>query len=164
MHHGRKLTLSVFLNINRPGVRERFVFAQHQYCSNLFWKVFANSFRIMWPFEFRDCYRRNVETGRYTVSPEFEDRIRDINSWTMSADFFSHFPEMYADIPAYQEIPRSLGWMEGRVNLSRRSGLVEELEVGSSPRSRKSSDMDMMALTTFQDWASGHLLRPSVSR
>ncbi|KAJ0331946.1 hypothetical protein COL922a_011691 [Colletotrichum nupharicola] len=80
--------------LSRPGVRERFVFAQHQYCSNLFWKVFANSFRIMWPFEFRDCYRRNVETGRYTVSPEFEDRIRDINSWTMSADFFSHFPEI----------------------------------------------------------------------
>ncbi|KAK1846882.1 bZIP transcription factor [Colletotrichum chrysophilum] len=147
-----------------PGVRERFVFAQHQYCSNLFWKVFANSFRIMWPFEFRDCYRRNVETGRYTVSPEFQDRIRDINSWTMSADFFSHFPEMYADIPAYQEIPRSLGWMEGRVNVSRKGGLVEELEVGSSPRSRRSSDMDMMALITFQDWASGHLLRPSVSR
>ncbi|KAK1474665.1 hypothetical protein CTAM01_15836 [Colletotrichum tamarilloi] len=77
-----------------PGVRERFVFSQHQYCSNLFWEVFASSFRIMWPFEFRDCYRRNIETRRYCVAPEFEDRIRDINSWTMSSDFFNHFPEI----------------------------------------------------------------------
>ncbi|KAH6889800.1 hypothetical protein B0T10DRAFT_538112 [Thelonectria olida] len=83
-----------------PGVRERFVFSQHQYCSNFFWKVFVECFRISWPFEFRDCYKRNIMTGRYSVSPEFTDCIWDINSWTMTVDFFGHFPEMYSDIPS----------------------------------------------------------------
>ncbi|KAH7007095.1 hypothetical protein EDB80DRAFT_578061 [Ilyonectria destructans] len=89
-----------------PGVRERFVFSQHQYCSNSFWKIFVECFRISWPFEFRDCYKRNTRTGRYSISPEFMDCIWDINSWTMTADFFGTFPEMYSDIPSFMEVPR----------------------------------------------------------
>ncbi|TPX11647.1 uncharacterized protein E0L32_007626 [Thyridium curvatum] len=91
-----------------PGVRERFVFSQHQYCSNHFWKVFAENFRIAWPFEFRDCYKRNIHSGQYYVSPEFESRIGDINSWTMTTDFFLHFPDLCSDIPVYMSVPRSL--------------------------------------------------------
>ncbi|KPM38718.1 hypothetical protein AK830_g7848 [Neonectria ditissima] len=89
-----------------PGVRERFVFSQHQYCSNSFWKIFVNCFKISWPFEFRDCYKRNTRTGNYSISPEFMDCIWDINSWTMTADFFGTFPEMYSDIPSFLEVPR----------------------------------------------------------
>ncbi|KAF7553562.1 hypothetical protein G7Z17_g3529 [Cylindrodendrum hubeiense] len=89
-----------------PGVRERFVFSQHQYCSNSFWKIFVECFRISWPFEFRDCYKRNTRTGRYSISPEFMDCIWDINSWTMTADFFGTFPEMYSDIPSFMEVSR----------------------------------------------------------
>ncbi|KAF4978623.1 hypothetical protein FZEAL_5026 [Fusarium zealandicum] len=91
-----------------PGVRERFVFSQHQYCSNSFWKVFVECFRVSWPFEFRDCYMTNVVTGRYSLSPQFESHIQNITSWTMTLDFFTHFPEMYGDIPTFQEVPRLL--------------------------------------------------------
>lgn len=89
----------------RPGVRERFVFAQHQYCSNSFWKVFADSFRILWPYEFRDCYKTSTETGLYSLSHEFENRINEIGSWTMAPDFFHRYPEMYADIPSFNSVP-----------------------------------------------------------
>ncbi|KAH7176815.1 hypothetical protein EDB81DRAFT_50340 [Dactylonectria macrodidyma] len=89
-----------------PGVRERFVFSQHQYCSNSFWKLFVECFRISWPFEFRDCYKKNTRTGRYSISPEFMDCIWNINSWTMTTDFFGTFPEMYSDIPSFMEVPR----------------------------------------------------------
>ncbi|KAK7415769.1 hypothetical protein QQX98_005682 [Neonectria punicea] len=89
-----------------PGVRERFVFSQHQYCSNSFWKIFVECFKIPWPFEFRDCYKRNTRTGKYSISPEFMDCIWDINSWTMTTDFFGTFPEMYSDIPSFLEVPR----------------------------------------------------------
>ncbi|KAF6816308.1 bZIP transcription factor [Colletotrichum plurivorum] len=148
-----------------PGVRERFVFSQHQYCSNLFWKVFVEGFRIAWPFEFRDCYRRNVVTGRYSVAPEFDERIADINSWTMSADFFGHFPEMYADIPAYQEVPRSLGWREGKAFVARsRRGRQEDMEIGSSPRGSKSSGVEMVSLSTFQGWTIPDFVQSSVSQ
>ncbi|KAK7430470.1 hypothetical protein QQZ08_002989 [Neonectria magnoliae] len=94
------------LTASGPGVRERFVFSQHQYCSNSFWKIFVDCFKISWPFEFRDCYKRNTRTGSYSISPEFMDCIWDINSWTMTTDFFGTFPEMYSDIPAFLEVPR----------------------------------------------------------
>lgn len=92
----------------RPGVRERFVFSQHLYWSDFFWKVFADNFRLLWPFELRDCYRRNLRTGLYSISPAFSERIRDIQAWAMAPDFFVHFPDMYADIPVFQSVPASV--------------------------------------------------------
>ncbi|KAH7136987.1 hypothetical protein B0J13DRAFT_479811 [Dactylonectria estremocensis] len=88
-----------------PGVRERFVFSQHQYCTNLFWDLFRGNFKILWPYGFRDTYMHNSETGQFHLSPLFEERLRDINSWTMSPDFFVQFPELYGDIPSYLGLP-----------------------------------------------------------
>ncbi|KAH7125858.1 hypothetical protein EDB81DRAFT_810072, partial [Dactylonectria macrodidyma] len=88
-----------------PGVRERFVFSQHQYCTNLFWDLFRANFKILWPYGFRDTYMHNSETGQFHISPLFEERLRDINTWTMSPDFFVRFPELYGDIPSYLGLP-----------------------------------------------------------
>ncbi|KAH7184165.1 hypothetical protein BKA60DRAFT_310271 [Fusarium oxysporum] len=44
-------------------------------------------------------------TGRISLSPQFENRIQDIASWTMTTDFFSYFPEMYGDIPSFESSP-----------------------------------------------------------
>ncbi|KAF2416420.1 hypothetical protein EJ08DRAFT_576436, partial [Tothia fuscella] len=88
-----------------PGLRERFVFYQHRYCGNLFWKLFCSSLRILWPFEFRDCYTRNLQTGQYHISPQFDERIGDINAWTMESDIYKRWPEFYSDIPAFNHIP-----------------------------------------------------------
>lgn len=63
---------------------------------------------ILWPYEFRDCYRRNLETGRISISNEFKTRIADLNAWTMCPDFFQQFPDLYVDIPASKTIPRQL--------------------------------------------------------
>lgn len=89
----------------RPGVRERFVFSQHRYCSNSFWKLFRDSFKIVWPFEFRDCYSRNTQTGLYQTSPTFGDRVQNINCWAMKPDMFRQYPEFYGDIPSIGSIP-----------------------------------------------------------
>ncbi|KAF4995715.1 hypothetical protein FDECE_12708 [Fusarium decemcellulare] len=94
-----------------PGVRERFVFSQHQYCTNTFWDLFQSNLKVLWPYDFRDTYLQNSHTGKFQLSPMFEERIRDINAWTMSSDFFTHFPELYEDIPPYLGIPASLGGM-----------------------------------------------------
>ncbi|CAG9996368.1 unnamed protein product [Clonostachys byssicola] len=91
-----------------PGLRERFVFEQHRYCTNRFWKTFSDNLRILWPFEFRDCFSRNVLTGQYSISPAFQERIDDIRSWTMSSDMFNAWPEFLADIPVYNPICLSL--------------------------------------------------------
>lgn len=92
----------------RPGLRERFVFSQHQYCSNSFWKYFTENLFIVWPYEFRDCYKRNFETGKLSISTEFKTRIADLSSWTMCPDFFQRFPDLYTDIPANRSIPKQL--------------------------------------------------------
>ncbi|KAL9948570.1 hypothetical protein ACHAO5_001670 [Verticillium nonalfalfae] len=88
-----------------PGLRERFIFSQHQYCANLFWHLFRSNLTILWPFEFNDCFMRNTTTGLFQLSPIFEDRIRDIRSWTMNVDFLDQFPELRDDIPEYGGIP-----------------------------------------------------------
>ena len=51
-----------------------------------------------------------MQTGEYSMSSEYRQRISDLSSWTMSPDFFDRFPEMYSDIPAFQTIPASLFW------------------------------------------------------
>ncbi|KAF7558005.1 hypothetical protein G7Z17_g333 [Cylindrodendrum hubeiense] len=63
---------------------------------------------ILWPYDFRDTYMHNSETGRFHLSPLFEERIRDISAWTMSPDFFLQFPELYGDIPSYLSVPASV--------------------------------------------------------
>ncbi|OAP56254.1 hypothetical protein AYL99_09433 [Fonsecaea erecta] len=90
-----------------PGVRERFIFNEHDYCGNEFWHLFCKSFRILWPYEFRDCYTREIETGLYKFSPMFDQRLRDIKAWTMGPDIFNRFPELYSDMPTFNHIPQS---------------------------------------------------------
>lgn len=92
-----------------PGLRERFVFSEHRYCSNLFWKLFCKGLRLQWAYEFRDCYVRNTETGLYRISPTFNERIMDIRAWTMGRDMFKQYPELYNDMPTNNHIPASLG-------------------------------------------------------
>lgn len=88
-----------------PGVRERFVFSQHRYCSNIFWDLFCTSFRLLWPYELRDCYARNTHTGIYKISSTFNERLRNIQSWAMGPEMFERFPEFYSDIPTFNHIP-----------------------------------------------------------
>jgi len=91
-----------------PGLRERFIFGEHDYCGNEFWHLFNKSLHVLWPYEFRDCYTREIETGLYKVSPHFDERLRDIKSWTMGPDIFQRFPELYCDIPSYNTIPANI--------------------------------------------------------
>ncbi|RSM17466.1 hypothetical protein CDV31_003715 [Fusarium ambrosium] len=81
-----------------PGLRERFVFFQHQYCANLFWYMLLSNFKFLWPFDFRDTYMQNSETGQFHLSPHFKRSMGDLGSWTMGQGFFEQFPELYADI------------------------------------------------------------------
>lgn len=98
-----------------PGVRERFIFNEHDYCGNEFWHLFSRSMRILWPYEFRDCYTREIETGLYKISPLFDQRLTDIKCWTMGPDIFQRFPELYSDIPAWNHIPQTVS----QINLAR---------------------------------------------
>lgn len=100
----RHMRLTLCHRNQRPGLRERFVFHQHKYCTNKFWTLFCSSFRILWPYEFRDCYTFNTLTGEYRVSPMFDERISDLRSWTMSAAMFEAWPELVSDIPHYNPI------------------------------------------------------------
>jgi hypothetical protein len=90
------------LTYTRPGLRERFVFSEHSYCTDLFWHLLNKSLRILWQYDFRDCYTMNRHTGTYAVSKAFENRISDISSWAMGPAFFQQWPELYADIPSFE--------------------------------------------------------------
>lgn len=130
-----------------PGLRERFVFSEHRYCSNIFWRVFCKSLRFQWQYEFRDCYVRNTETGLYKISPTFYDRIHDIRSWTMGMDMFKQYPELYGDIPAWNHIPASLA----PVVSATRHALRSFPSNTSAPDTRKTSHADDTDIAHSQD-------------
>jgi hypothetical protein len=44
---------------------------------------------------------RDSETGLYSFSKLFEDRLNDVSSWAMSAEFFESYPHMIGLIPPY---------------------------------------------------------------
>ncbi|KAG7054487.1 bzip transcription factor [Colletotrichum scovillei] len=88
-----------------PALRYRFAIAPHRYCSNLFWHMFKEHLRIVWPYDFRDCYIRNMQLGTYGLSPLFKEKIHDLRSWTMAPDFFAQFPELMQDIPKFPGQP-----------------------------------------------------------
>lgn len=83
-----------------PGVRERFVFEQHKYCSNMFATLFQTCLQILWPYDFRDCFAQRWDTGQYELSSAFREAINDISKWTMRPEFFKPFPDLRCDIPA----------------------------------------------------------------
>lgn len=89
-----------------PGLRERFIFQQHKYCSNLFWQMFSDSIEMAWPYDFRDCFAQRWDTGVYQLTPLFQECLSDISRWTMRPDMFSFFPDLRCDIPASTMSPR----------------------------------------------------------
>ncbi|KAK0389777.1 hypothetical protein NLU13_3350 [Sarocladium strictum] len=93
-----------------PGVRERFIFSQHRYCTNTFWKLFRQSIRLNWPLDLQDCYEVDADTGRYTISSLFDSHLGDINAWRMTTDIFVQFPELTGDIPVYGSISPTVSW------------------------------------------------------
>ncbi|RMZ79926.1 hypothetical protein DV738_g3056, partial [Chaetothyriales sp. CBS 135597] len=88
-----------------PGFRERFVLNQHAYCGNDFWFLYQNNMRLLWPNDFADCFTRDPHTGLFKTTADFDNRVGDINSWTMAPDFFARFPELVSEIPATNSIP-----------------------------------------------------------
>ncbi|KAF5009947.1 hypothetical protein FDECE_3854 [Fusarium decemcellulare] len=86
-----------------PSFRRQFSRYPHRYCSNLFWHMFKEHLRIAWPYEFRDAFMLNVRRDSYGLSPLFRDSIYDLGSWTMRAEFFTHFPALIHEVPKFHQ-------------------------------------------------------------
>ncbi|KAI5362875.1 hypothetical protein Slin15195_G102560 [Septoria linicola] len=92
-----------------PHFRQRFISNEHTYCGNGFFRMYQEQMRLLWPFEFRDCYTHDLETGLYKPSRLFDERINNINCWTMGPDFFEKFPELSGVIPTnLRGVPKSM--------------------------------------------------------
>lgn len=92
-----------------PPFRQRFISNENTYCGNEFFYMYQSQLRLLWPFEFRDCYIHDLESGLYRPSVLFDERINDIKCWTMGYDFFQRFPELSSDIPvAVGQVPKPL--------------------------------------------------------
>lgn len=128
----------------RPALRYRFAIAPHRYCSNLFWHMFKEHLRIVWPYDFRDCYIRNMQLGTYGLSPLFKEKIHDLRSWTMAPDFFAQFPELMQDIPKFPGQPSPTVALPFGLTLSRdvdgsKAARDDDEERSKSPRTENST-------------------------
>ncbi|EXK83525.1 hypothetical protein FOQG_12222 [Fusarium oxysporum f. sp. raphani 54005] len=84
-----------------PGVRERLVFSEHEYCRDSFWRSAFSSTRLMWPLGLSDTYVQNSMTGNLHFSPHFRMFIRDLGNWTVSPELLQQYPELHDDIKGY---------------------------------------------------------------
>ncbi|KAH8809327.1 hypothetical protein F5884DRAFT_401858 [Xylogone sp. PMI_703] len=80
----------------------RFMFSEHNYCSNRFWRLFAKGLHLDWSFEFRDCYMKNTTTGLYQFSSAFDQAIADLTNWKMSAEFLAEYPELEGEVSKWE--------------------------------------------------------------
>ncbi|KAL6253087.1 hypothetical protein RBB50_000807 [Rhinocladiella similis] len=124
-----------------PGLRERFIFGEHNYCENEFWRLFCKSLRILWPYEFRDCYTHEVETGLYKINPVFDQRLSDIKCWAMGPDIFQRYPELYTDMPTFNQIPQTLS-----TRVSRHEGKSATRARSPKPATTSASEQDLLKL------------------
>lgn len=85
-----------------PFFREHFVFKHGNICKNAFSRMFNMSFRFLWPFEVRDAYTRNTETGLLSFPSAFSERMADVRCWAMARDFVTAYPEFEGDVPLYE--------------------------------------------------------------
>ncbi|KAH6705700.1 hypothetical protein EV126DRAFT_516627 [Verticillium dahliae] len=114
---------------------------------SLVWRrqLFRANLTILWQSGFNDCFIKNPATSCFQLSPLFEDRIRDIKSWTMNVDFLVQFPELCDDIPMYGGIPtqpstlRDVSWsMTSRPGVPK-TKLREGVETAQPDEGAKSS-------------------------
>lgn len=96
----------------RPGFRERLVVSNCEILTDRFFKLFASSFRLLWPFSISDAYEFDFLSGQYGFTNGFLSHIRDISVWTMSREFFQEFPELEDDMtvesPVCVQLPDTL--------------------------------------------------------
>jgi hypothetical protein len=131
------------------------MYGQHRYCSNIFWKIFTDSFHVLWPYEFRDCYTRNTQTGQYNLSIEFEHRLRDIKSWTMSNEMFIQYPELSRDIPSFNQIPVSLFVGDNDHNSTSTKRIMVKTTAATSPLpedDQQYQDASLVAWNDMDSW------------
>jgi hypothetical protein len=70
--------------------------------SNKIAAAFATSLRFLWPYDLSDTWIRNRETGLYSFSTLFEEKLNDVKSWAMGPDFFISYPHLIGCIPCYE--------------------------------------------------------------
>jgi hypothetical protein len=88
----------------RPELREYLLHCPNIDLSNKTAAAFAAHLRFLWPFDLSDAWMWNTETGLYSFSKLFEERLNDISSWAMSTEFFELYPHMTGYIPAHNAV------------------------------------------------------------
>jgi hypothetical protein len=47
-------------------------------------------------------------SASYAFTPAFDSRFQDICCWTLSSDFFAHYPQLIGVVPIHNAMPPSL--------------------------------------------------------
>lgn len=96
------------LQLLRPGFREHLVFDHRKYHNNTFSNDYGVSIRFLWPYELRDTYLINRQTGLFQFSADFIERADDLRCYTMKSQFLTKYPEFQGDVPVFDPAPRMM--------------------------------------------------------
>ncbi|RMD42266.1 hypothetical protein DV735_g2890, partial [Chaetothyriales sp. CBS 134920] len=116
-----------------PGMRERFVFFQHSYCSNFFWKLMPSNVSVNWPYDLRDCFIQRWDSGTFEISPLFRECITNINNWQLGLEVFERYPELRADVPLLQ----SANSRSSLLPIAKMSGFSGMMKGGWHPKGKE---------------------------
>ncbi|KAL9562550.1 hypothetical protein ACKAV7_013307 [Fusarium commune] len=112
-----------------PGLRERLIFSQHQYCNNSFWELLQTNLKIVWTDGFQDTFtttrtRQYHSIATLRAAHPRHQRLDHVDG------LLPALPELSEDIPAYMGIPASMGGVHpsGFVPSSRRRYEYDEVK------------------------------------
>ncbi|KIW37487.1 uncharacterized protein PV06_10526 [Exophiala oligosperma] len=116
-----------------PGLREKILLSPLKFATNQFMDALRAHVTFTWNRDNTDLYTKESLTGLYRYSDLSIARLKDMRCYTMSQEFFLHFPELRADIPCDAVLPQSLfppGLLESK---------SKDRDVGSDLQARSSS-------------------------
>ncbi|KIW06504.1 hypothetical protein, variant [Verruconis gallopava] len=91
-----------------PDLRDHILLSPSLYQPDVFASRFSKNVHFLWADNLSNLYTLDHFSGTYSFSQHFDSRFQDINCWTLSSDFFVHYPQLIGVVPIYNAMPPSL--------------------------------------------------------
>lgn len=86
-------------DMHRPRVRSRMLGQSTLYCNDRFLRQVGRGIRFIWPFGIEHAFTRSENRMVCSFSHEFDIRVGNIRSLTLSKDFLDQYPEFRGEAP-----------------------------------------------------------------
>ncbi|KAL3456843.1 hypothetical protein BJX64DRAFT_269897 [Aspergillus heterothallicus] len=138
-----------------PGLRERLILFPHQHCSDKFWSMFWTCFRFTWPYRLHDVFVQQGQTGLYRFSDAYNKYFYNLDTWCMTPEFFTEFPDLDADVNMMPPSAESTPTTVDSDTLTMGNGALTHENVSRLDPGAANMAANMFATFPATDWSTG---------